>query len=161
MNKKEIIFHNSLDFLASCLDNDIFAFPQETDYMKLPTYFRSPELNQMIFNATASDDHLDLPFDADPFSVIMDSGASSSETPFKEYFITNAYKELRGITESGIDSGLKAFSVGSVNYKIKDDNSMHYDLQIDKVVCLQELPSPLIIPKQLLQQNHSFKNYLQ
>ena len=70
-------------------------------------------------------------FDTDSISLIVDSGASSTATPCKDNFIENTYKLLNGVTISSIGSGLNTSGIGSVLYKIKDNNNNLIDLQID------------------------------
>jgi len=146
-------------YLSSCLSDKAFWFLQESDEGKFPSQFRSPDLNGLILSAIKNSNSAShIAFDTDSFSAISDCGASSSATPFLEDYVPGTYKPLKGITISGITSGLSASGIGTVIYKIKDDNGELFDLQIDKVLHLKQLPTRLVSPQQILQQHKSFKN---
>ena len=103
-------------------------FFRETDEFIQPIYFRSFENNRLLLNATVTSSNAGTSFDTDSFPIIIDTGASSTSTPYKSDFIPDSYKPLKGITISGIASGLKALGVGSILCKIKDDQGNLIDL---------------------------------
>lgn len=146
-------------YLSSCLSDKAFRFLQESDEGKFPSQFRSPDLNGLILSAIENSNSAShIAFNTDSFSAISDCGASSSATPFLEDYVPGTYKPLKGITISGIALGLSASGIGTIIYKIKDDNGELFDLQIDKVLHLKQLPTRLVSPQQILQQHKSFKN---
>ena len=100
-----------------------------------------------MLNAIKNVDFNRVTFDTDSFPIVIDSGASSSATPFKTDYIAGTYKILDGVVISGIASGLEAKGIGSVIYKIKDDNGIPIDLQIDKVLHLENLPTRILSPQ--------------
>ena len=59
----------------------------------------------------------------------------------------NSYEPLKGVTTSGIASGLKTLGIGSVLYKTKDDQGNLIDLQIDRVLHLEKLSARLLSPQ--------------
>ena len=140
--------------MASFLSNDMCKFLQESDEFILPSHFRSKESNYALLTAISSKDS-NLAFDTDSVSAIFDSGASSTATPNKSDFIESTYKELSGVTISGIASGLKACGIGSININFKDDDGHPITLQIDKVLHLKQLPIILVSPQQVLCQHRS------
>ena len=89
-------------------------------------------------------------FDTDSFPIVIDSSTSLSATPFKTDYIAGTYKILDRVVISGIASGLEAKGIASVICKIKDDNGIPIDLQIDKVLHLENLLTRIPSPQQLL-----------
>ena len=60
-------------------------------------------------------------FDADYFSIIINSRALSASTLHKSDFIPNLHKLLKEVIISGITSRLKTSDVKSLLYKIKNN----------------------------------------
>ena len=116
------------------------------DEFHLPFATRSIEQNNLLLKAMQFTPTVTTSFNIDSFQLIIDSGASSTATPCKADFIKGSYQKLTSITISGIASGLKASGVGSVIYKIKDDDDNLLDFQIDKVLHLENLITCLISP---------------
>ena len=108
-----------------------------------------------MLNVIKNVDFNRVTFDTNSFPIVIDSGASSSAAPFKTDYIARTYKVLDRVVISGIASGLEAKGIGSVIYKIKDDDGIPIDLQIDKVLHLENLPTRILSPQQLLKQHHS------
>ena len=79
-------------------------------------------------------------FDTNLFSIIIDSGVSSTATPCEDNFIESTYKPLKGVTISGIGSSLNDSGISLVLYKIKDDDNNLLDLEIVQVLHLSKLP---------------------
>ena len=100
----------------------------ETDEFHAPFQYRSLQDNHILLNAISLQLGFSTNFDTDSFSLIVDSGASSTATPCKDNFIEHIYKPLNGVTISGIRSGLNASGIGSVLYKMKDDDNNLIDL---------------------------------
>ena len=94
-------------------------------------------------------------FNTNSKPLIRDYRVSLSVTFYKDNFILGTYKPLSCVTISGIASGLEAAGIGSVLYKISDDNGTLLDLQIDRVLHLKQLPQRLISPQQVLKQHYS------
>ena len=139
--------------LAS-LQSKSYKFLSESDELHQPKHFRSSDLNKTLLY-TLSNGKADFSFDTDSKPLIGDCGASSSATFCKDDFIPDTYRVLSGVTISGIASGLEAAGIGSVLYKISDDNGTLLDLQIDRVLHLKQLPQRLISPQQVLKQHYS------
>ena len=74
----------------------------------------------------------------------MNYGTSLSAIPFKSNFVKYTYKSLSSIIILEIVSRLKASGIGSVAYKINDDNKEYFDLQIDWVLHLENLLTHLM-----------------
>ena len=51
----------------------------------------------MLLNAIDDTNAYIVPFDTDSFSAIIDSGASSTATPFKVDCVPGIYEELNGV----------------------------------------------------------------
>ena len=83
-------------------------------------------------------------FDSDLNCSIADCGASSSATSQKSDFIEGTYKPLKGVTISGIASGLEASGIGSIMLNLTDDKGDSFAIQIDKVLHLKQLLNTLI-----------------
>ena len=126
-------------YLSSRFNDETITFLRKSDECMFSTQFRTPELNHMLMSAIDNIDASTIPFDADSFSATIDLGTSSTATPFKACYVPVTCKELKCATMSGISSGLKACGIVSACYKIKDDNNIPCDLQIDRVLHLQDL----------------------
>ena len=111
-------------------------------------------MNHALLTAISSNDSK-IAFDTDSVPAIFDSGASLTATPHRKDFIDGTYKELTGVTISGIASGLKASGIGSINLNFKDDDENPITLQIDRVLHLKQLPIMLVSPQQVLRQHRS------
>ena len=87
--------------LFACLNtrvnDETITFLRESDEYGFPTHFWTPELNQMLLNAIDDTNAYIVPFDTDSFSAIIDSGASSTATPFKVDCVPGIYEELNGV----------------------------------------------------------------
>ena len=142
-------------FLSKLLHGDLIQFLHETDEFMQPIDFRSAEYNNVLLNATCSALDVNMPFGTDSFPIIIDSGASSVATPCKDYFITASHKPLKSATTSGIACGILTVGVGSVVYKIKYDKRNIVDLQINRVLYLEQLPSLLLSPQQIIRKYHN------
>ena len=101
-------------FLSNMLNSSQSKFLREIDEFHYLIYSRSSESNKILLNATSNHSSIYEAFDTDSFSIIIDSGASSTAIPHKSDFITDSSKPLQGITIHGIALGLKASGVGSV-----------------------------------------------
>ena len=132
--------------LLTTFDSNLFIFLAKSDEFHQPAYFRTPESNIKLLNAVSNTSMNHISFNTDSYPLVIDSGASSSATPFKSDYIDSTYKTLEGVIISGIASGLKTASIGSVSYKIKDDNRNSIDLEINKVLHLEKLPIRLLSP---------------
>ena len=117
----------------------------DSDEFKLPTYYRSSEMNYVLLIAISSNDSK-VAFDTDSVPAIIDSGASSTATPHRNDFIDGTYKELTSVTISGIALGLKVSGIGSIYLNFKDNNENPITLQIDRVLHLKQLPIMLVSP---------------
>ena len=89
-------------------------------------------------------------FDADSFQLMIDSDISSTATPCEDYSVKGNGKHMHGLTIYCIVLGIQASSVGSVSHDIKDDDSDLNELQIDRALHFEKLPSRLKIPEQKL-----------
>ena len=120
-------------------------FLSESDKLHQPKHFQSSDLNKTLLY-TLNNSKADFSFDTDSKPLIGDCEALSSATFCKDDFIPDTYRVLSGVTISGITSGLEAAGIGSVLYKILDDDGAILDLQIDRVLHLKQLPQHLISP---------------
>ena len=145
-------------FLSSVLNSSQSKFLKETDEFYYPIYSRSNEFNTILLNATSLHSTINTSFDTDYFPIDVDSGASSTPTPHKSDFITDSYEPLQGVAIPGIASGLNTSGVGSVLCKIKYEDGHLIDLQIDRVLHLEKLPSRLISPQQVIRQSNNLSD---
>ena len=100
-----------------------------------------------MLNAMKNVDFNRVTFNTDSFPIVISSGASLSATSFKKDYITWTYKVLEGVVISGIASGLEAKGIDLVIYKIKDDDGTRIDLQINKVLHLENLLTRILSPQ--------------
>ena len=144
--------------LRNAFASNTCQFLKETDEFRFYNRFRSPETNRFLLKAMHSPRASNFAFNADSKLGIIDCGDSSSATSMESYFIEGACKPLKGVTASGISSGLEASGCGSVLLPLKDDNNKSFDMQIDKVPHLKGLPTTLLIPQHILQQHRALGN---
>ena len=69
---------------------------------------------------------------------------------FKDDFILGIHKALSGVTISGIASSYEASGIMFVSYAILDDKGTPFELQIDTVFHLKQVPHRLSSPQILL-----------
>ena len=115
-------------------------------------------LQMKLLQTLSNDANMIESFDADSKAKIVDSGASSCATSDRSLFIEGTCKPLKGVTISGIASGLKASGIGSIKLNIIDDNDKAMELQIDRALHLKDLPHTLLSPQQILKQHRSLNN---
>ena len=65
---------------------------------------------------------------------------------------------IKGVTVSRVSSGLSAAGTGSVTHEIKYDKVNIANLQIDQVMHLEQSPSLVFSPRQMIRQLHNISD---
>ena len=133
-------------FLTAVFSSDFYQFLTISDKFHQLFFQRISFANTCMLNAIKNVNFNRVIFDTDSFLIVIDSSASSFATSFKTDYIARTCKELEGVVISGIASGLEAKGIGSVLYKIKDNDGIPIHLQVDKVLHLENLPTRIISP---------------
>ena len=90
--------------------------------------------------------------DSDSFRLLCDTGASSSAINSKDDFLPGTFTPTKGVVIKGISSGLEAKGYGTVAWNITDDDGNLIEIQLEKVLLLEELPTRILSPQQLATQ---------
>ena len=123
--RKRSLFTVLTVLFTSTFTSNLCKFLQLSDKFHQPFQQRSNLSNTFLLNALSMVTSNSYLFDTNSFLIVLDSGASSSATPFKSDFIKNSYKEIHGVTISG---------------------GVLVNLHFNKVLHLEKLPTRLLSP---------------
>ena len=118
--------------ITSYFSSDIYKIFRESDELSMSSNFRSPEMNQLVFNAITSNNNITCVLNTDFSPKMLDCGVSSLATSKKSDHIEDTPEASHGVAISEIASGLQESDIGSIILHLKDDDGIVFDLQIDK-----------------------------
>lgn len=103
----------------------------------------------MLCAFISEDRNIECTFDTDSFRIIVDTGASAAFTFCKQDFIsfTPLADKVKGLAT------LKIAGVGTVQYRVKNDQGETVNLTIDNCYYVPEMDIRLISPQQLTKQS--------
>jgi len=92
---------------------------QETDEIYINVIKESQkklrsQLNQLFIFTSTLNSKYNFIFNSDSFTIIIHSGALSTSSATKRYFILGSFVPINGVSVSGIASGLEVKSYGTV-----------------------------------------------
>lgn len=102
----------------------------------------------MLCAFISEDRNIECAFDTDSFHIIVDTGASAAFTLCKQDIIsfTPMNKKVKGLAT------LQVAGVGTVQYRVKNDQGETINLIIDNCYYVPEMDIHLICPQQLTKQ---------
>lgn len=116
-------------------------------------FTRFEELSRFrLFTATVKKMDRIIHLDSDSFRLLCDTGASSSATNSKDDFLPGTFTPTKGVVIKGITSVLEAKGYGTVAWNITDNDGNLIEIQLEKVLLLEELPTRILSPQQLAAQ---------
>ena len=76
----------------------------------------------------------------------------------KDDFLPGTYQQLQGFSINGISSGLQVLGYSTVRWVLHDDSDVPIDVEIDRVLLIQDLPMRLLSPQQLARQTNGLRD---